>query len=303
MSVLKVAGLLYQRGNMLSPLLRAWEDLFAEFKLKNELTTFSILGKQRIFIRIGTWSQRHPSVTPKIVWSTRDKYRLPKLRISTITMAFASCIGSCDIPILPCSDEAVAECSSISSDDDNESACDTKIIDVKESDVSAEDILSSSDRLFDANQFPLLNSLGVKKEFQLDALVREIVKYKGSTINFIQNNNRLGFLLLCPSSRTTERCSAELQRKGGAIDSLLTIIRESTKCNEREAAECVIEALFKKQEEAFTSVALAQGLITDDKKMDAIQIEAMQNTPNKGIKKKRSQDPKIISDLRQQSKN
>jgi hypothetical protein len=37
--------------------------------------------------------------------------------------------------------------------------------------------------------------------------------------------------------------------------------------------------------------------------MDAIQIEAMQNTPNKGIKKKRSQDPKIISDLRQQSKN
>jgi len=208
MSVLKVAGLLYQRGNMLSPLLRAWEDLFAEFKLKNELTTFSILGKQRIFIRIGTWSQRHPSVTPKIVWSTRDKYRLPKLRISTITMAFASCIGSCDIPILPCSDEAVAECSSISSDDDNESACDTKIIDVKESDVSAEEILSSSDSLFDANQFPLLNSLGVKKEFQLNALVREIAKYKGSTINFIQN--RLGFLLLCPSLRTTERCSAEL---------------------------------------------------------------------------------------------
>jgi len=126
-------------------------------------------------------------------------------------MAFASCIGSCDIPILPFSDEAVAECSSISSDDDNESACDTKIIDVKESDVSAEDILSSSDSLFDANQFPLLNSLGVKKEFQLDALVREIVKYKGSTINFIQNNNRLGFLLLCPSSRTTEICSAELR--------------------------------------------------------------------------------------------
>jgi hypothetical protein len=90
MSVLKVAGLLCQRGNMISPLLRAWEDLFAEFQLKNELTTFSILGKQQIFIRIGTWSQRHPSVTPKIVWSTRDKYRLPKLRISTIMMAFAS---------------------------------------------------------------------------------------------------------------------------------------------------------------------------------------------------------------------
>ena len=33
-----------------------------------------------------------------------------------------------------------------------------------------------------------------------------------------------------------------------------------------EAAEYVIEALFKKQEEAFTSVAFAQCLITDDKK-------------------------------------
>jgi hypothetical protein len=45
MSMLKVAGLLNQQGNMLSPLLCAWEDLFAEFKLKNELTTFSILGE------------------------------------------------------------------------------------------------------------------------------------------------------------------------------------------------------------------------------------------------------------------
>jgi hypothetical protein len=44
MSMLKVAGLLYQQGNMLSPLLHAWEDLFAKFKLKNELTTFSISG-------------------------------------------------------------------------------------------------------------------------------------------------------------------------------------------------------------------------------------------------------------------
>jgi hypothetical protein len=54
-----------------------------------------------------------------------------------------------------------------------------------------------------------------------------------------------------------------------------SIIRESTKCNEREAAECVIEVLYKKQEEAITSVAIAQGLITDNKKMDEFQIEAI----------------------------
>jgi hypothetical protein len=132
-------------------------------------------------------------------------------------MAFASC--PCDISILPCSDEAVAECSSISSDDDHKSACDTKIIDEKESNVSAEDIFSSSNNLFDVNQFSLLISLGVKKEFQFDALVREIVNYKGSTISFIQNNNQLGFLLLCPYLRTTE--DAVLNYEERVVQSIL----------------------------------------------------------------------------------
>jgi len=45
MSLLKIAGLLYQRGYMLSPLLHAWDDLLAEFMLKNELTTFLKFGK------------------------------------------------------------------------------------------------------------------------------------------------------------------------------------------------------------------------------------------------------------------
>jgi hypothetical protein len=38
---------------------------------------------------------------------------------------------------------------------------------------------------------------------------------------------------------------------------------------------CVIEALYKKQEDAFTSVALAKGLITDNKKIRCNSIEAM----------------------------
>jgi len=58
-----------------------------------------------------------------------------------------------------------------------------------------------------------------------------------------------------------ERCSAELQKKVAKSIALLLIIRESTKCNEREASGCVIQALYKKQEEAFTSIAPAKVLI------------------------------------------
>jgi hypothetical protein len=40
MSVLKAVRLLYQQGNILSPLLHAWEDFIVEFKLDNEFTVF-----------------------------------------------------------------------------------------------------------------------------------------------------------------------------------------------------------------------------------------------------------------------
>jgi hypothetical protein len=194
MSVLKVSGLLHQQGNMLSPLFCAWEDLFEEFKLDDEITTFSISGKQRIFIYVGSWSHRHPSDIPKIVC------KLPKLCICTLTMAFASSIGKADIPvpILPCSADAAMESSNNSSDHDNESVCDTSISDGNQNNVSTEDITSFPDILFDANQFPLLNSLCVQKEFQFNKLLGEIVKYKGGTKCFIQYNNTLGFLVLSP---------------------------------------------------------------------------------------------------------
>jgi hypothetical protein len=57
---------------------------------------------------------------------------------------------------------------------------------------------------------------------------------------------------------------------------LLSAISKSAKCNLREAAECLLRGVYKKNEDAFTSVALEKGLITDGKKkMDAVQVEAM----------------------------
>ena len=58
--------------------------------------------------------------------------------------------------------------------------------------------------------------------------------------------------------------------KNGAIDSILHVISKSTKCNEREAAECVTWGLYKKQEEAFTLFTLEKGLITDKEKNECI---------------------------------
>ena len=102
------------------------------------------------------------------------------------------------------------------------------------------------------------------------------MKYRGSAIDFVQKNNRPGFLLLCPSSRSTDRYEIEFSKKGGTIDSLLSAISRSANCTEREASECILKSLYKKQDEAFTSVALEKGLLVDTKKkMDAVQVEAM----------------------------
>jgi hypothetical protein len=64
----EIAGLLYKRKAVSPPLLQAWEEFLGEYKLTNELTTFSIFGKQRVFIRVGSWSQCHPGKTPKAIW-------------------------------------------------------------------------------------------------------------------------------------------------------------------------------------------------------------------------------------------
>jgi hypothetical protein len=50
----------------------------------------------------------------------------------------------------------------------------------------------------------------------------------------------------------------------------------SAKCNLGEAAECLLPGLYRKNKEAFTSVALEIGLIMDEKKkMDAVEVEVM----------------------------
>ena len=65
---------------------------------------------------------------------------------------------------------------------------------------------------------------------------------------------------MCPSPRSAERYTSELMEKNGAIDSFPHVISKSAKCNEREAAECIARGIYKKQEEAFTSIVLEKGM-------------------------------------------
>jgi hypothetical protein len=53
--------------------------------------------------------------------------------------------------------------------------------------------------------------------------------------------------------------------------------KKSAQCTESEGVECLLEALFKHHEEAFRAMAKHNGadLVAAEKKMNAVQVEAM----------------------------
>jgi len=131
-------------------------------------------------------------------------------------MAFAATIGSLEL-IMPTSSDSKSESidnteGSSNSKDTTESISDSDMDDVGE--VDATDIYIPSIDL-PQHKFPLLHSLNIQNELQLNAVIWEIVKYKRSNeaIEFIQKNNRPGYLIFCPSPRSVERYSAEISKK------------------------------------------------------------------------------------------
>jgi len=282
----ELAGVIVLRRGVFSVPLHAWEKFIAEYKLTNELTSFSVANKTRMFIRVGSWSHRHPGITPKAIWKKRGEYNKPMLRVSTVTMAFAAAIGTLEVTAAPTEKEinvdggsksSIDVSSSDSDDSDSGTEKDEDRHSIVEQQPCPESLLSPPVNL-PLNEFPLLNSLRIQNESQMNALIQEIVKYNGSNlgIEFVQRNNRTGFLVPFPSCRSCERYTGELSKKEGVIDSILHCIGKSTGCNEREAAECLLKGMFKKHEEAFTFVSIEKGLAVDpEKKMNSVQIEAM----------------------------
>jgi len=205
------------------------------------------------------------------------QYRVPKLRIATVSMHFASKVGKFYI-----ANEERAE-------DESDSAGDDVEDDVNDDEEVVEEVVqpdkeaSLSNYVFQSvdlpsKDFPLLHSLGVNRESQINGLIQEIVKLRneGGMIKYIQKNNRTGFLLPAPSLRCTGRYKYEFSKGNQFVAAAVQVISDSAKCNETEAAECLLEALFKSYEESFVAVAKNNGLFVPvDKKMDAVQVEAM----------------------------
>jgi hypothetical protein len=103
-----------------------------------------------------------------------------------------------------------------------------------------------------------------------------MIESDDGVIQYTKKNNRSGYLLQVPSIRCTSRYKLEFLKGGNFVEAAVQTISNSAKCTEGEAAECLLEALFKKYEESFMTVARINGVIVlAAKKMDAIEVEAM----------------------------
>jgi hypothetical protein len=126
----------------------------------------------------------------------RERLAAPKLQISVLTKAFAESVGHMNVSVV--ADESDKD---VNVSDSDSSDGESDLIDESHG-VGKDDakLLSPSIDL-PQNEFPLLHSLGIIKEYQLHAIIQEIVKYNGSNqlIEFMQQNNHPGFLIICPS--------------------------------------------------------------------------------------------------------
>jgi hypothetical protein len=155
-------------------------------------------------------------------------------------MRFASAIADLDLDLHQRSSSSIKS-EELSSDSEQEQSDF-----IKENAIMDEmhPILTSN---LPANEFPLLCSLGIHSEKHMDSLIQEIAKFhERKVIKYIQANNRIGFLLPMPSSRTTERFLVEFGKQGSIIDDIVCLITSSAHCAKEEVAECLIVTLFNK---------------------------------------------------------
>jgi hypothetical protein len=82
------------------PVLQAWENFIAEYKVEIEVTTFAIENKRRYFVRISSFqATRHPVKLPIHYWRDWNLKELspPRLCINKLTASFAASVDSVGI--------------------------------------------------------------------------------------------------------------------------------------------------------------------------------------------------------------
>jgi hypothetical protein len=87
----------FWRGTICSPLIASWERFIGEYQLRIEITLFKLGGKQRLFLQVGSWNEKHhPLMKPADIWVMAlwsGSYPVLKLRISSLSMRFASAVA------------------------------------------------------------------------------------------------------------------------------------------------------------------------------------------------------------------
>ena len=199
--VLEECGLCRKKADKFVPVVRAWGDFIAEYKVDIELTMFLIGNKRRHFIRIGSFDKtRHPAKMPVSYW--RDRLAPPKLRINKLTSIFAKNVGRMNIDFDEddISVDSESESSEYQCESETEQRKDSAVGEAVPKNVSSTTPGDPSTAdIPDEDKFPLLHSLRCTAMI-MDRLVQEILLYHGNKrITFTRGNNRKGTLLILPS--------------------------------------------------------------------------------------------------------
>jgi hypothetical protein len=88
-------GLSSSRG---SPLHDKWNVFKGEFNIDIEIAKVTLNNKHWIYLRVGSWRKgSHPHISVAAIWKFAIKfgsYPIPRLRISALSMCFASAIAA-----------------------------------------------------------------------------------------------------------------------------------------------------------------------------------------------------------------
>jgi hypothetical protein len=268
----------------LSPSLNAWDCFVKEYGLDVEWTPFKVDGKQHFFLRIGSWNERCPCVTPRVVLR-HSTCEPPRLRISRITMFFVATIGEMELSAVLDPSAAIASLSdgeksngSSMTENASDSEEESNVEEVEGKILIAPDSDATKAKLADPQEFPFLHSLGICTEKQMDRLVHEILKFHGTkAVTFKRMNNHEGTLLLMPFATNLKRYEIKLSKHGLIIDSTVDLFANNSNCSLEDSAQCILKAFCKKIENSFAAAAIEKGMVLKEKEdqMDVISTEAM----------------------------
>ncbi len=182
---------------------------------------------------------------------------IPCIHTSSLISNSAKAIGSLDIA-LPFKNPT-----SVTSADSDKSFIATDEGEVDHSSSEDEAVVEAPPNLPYANKFPLLHSLFLSKSGcnLFDRLLNEIARFcEGTEINFKHANNTESTMAIVLEFRTLDKYKKHLKGDSSVLDTIIRAITWYSRCQNDEAAEALLMALYHKWEEPFINVAVREGV-------------------------------------------